>query len=169
MSAAAHLNALDEAAARVALTRCCGASRWVQRMVSARPFADDATLLDVAKAHWAAMAEADILEAFGHHPEIGANIEALREKFAATAQWSAGEQASVATASEDTLVALRDGNVAYRQRYGFIFIVCATAKTAEQMLALLRERMHNERAEELAIAAGEQAKITALRVAKLAD
>jgi len=166
-SPATLLNGLDEASARAALTRCCGATRWVDGMLGRRPFVDDAALLAAADAVWAAMEEADVLEAFSHHPEIGADVDALRAKFAATAAWSEGEQAGAAGASEETLLALRDGNVAYRERYGFIFIVCATGKSADEMLGLLRARMNNERAAELAIAAGEQAKITHLRLAKL--
>lgn len=167
MGAAASVDGRPEAAAREALTRCCGATRWVEGMLSRRPFGDDATLMAAADAVWATMEEADVLEAFSHHPEIGADVEALRAKFGATAAWSEGEQSGAAGASEETLLALRDGNVAYRERYGFIFIVCATGKSAGEMLGLLRARLNNERAAELAIAAGEQAKITRLRLEKL--
>ena len=73
----------------------------------------------------------------------------------------------MAQASEETLHALRDGNVAYEQRYGHIFIVCATGKSAAEMLALLQARMDHDPAEELRIAAAEQAKITHLRLDKL--
>ena len=113
------------------------------------------------------MGEADIVEAFGHHPEIGASLDALRDKFASTAQWASSEQASVAAATEQTLLALRDGNVAYRERFGFIFIVCATGKSAAEMLSLLEARLGNARDRELSIAAAEQGKITALRLAKI--
>lgn len=167
MSAAAILDGQPEAEAREALTRCCGASRWVAGMLRRRPFGDDATLMAAADSVWGKMEEADVLEAFSHHPEIGADVEALRAKFGATAAWSEGEQSGAAGASEETLLALRDGNVAYRERYGFIFIVCATGKSADEMLGLLRARLNNERAAELAIAAGEQAKITRLRLDKL--
>ena len=164
---AATLDGLAEAPAREALTRCCGATRWVDGMLARRPFGDDATLLAAADAVWATMEEADVLEAFSHHPEIGADVDALRAKFGATAAWSEREQAGAAGASEQTLLALRDGNVAYRERFGFIFIVCATGKTAGQMLSMLQARLPNERAAELAIAAGEQAKITRLRLLQL--
>lgn len=167
MSAAAILDGQPEAETRDALTRCCGASRWVEGMLRRRPFGDDATMMAAADAVWATMEEADVLEAFSHHPEIGADVEALRAKFGSTSAWAEGEQSGAAGASEDTLLALRDGNVAYRERHGFIFIVCATGKSADEMLGLLRARLNNERAAELAIAAGEQAKITRLRLEKL--
>lgn len=162
-----NLALLNGPQAEAALTRCCGASRWVQGMLARRPFESETQVLVAADQVWAQMDRADILEAFDHHPRIGANLDALREKFANTAGWSAGEQASVAQASEATLTALRDGNVAYEARYGHIFIVCASGKSAAEMLALLRARMDNDPAEELRIAAGEQAKITRLRLEKL--
>jgi 2-oxo-4-hydroxy-4-carboxy-5-ureidoimidazoline decarboxylase len=168
VSAAAELDAMALAAARESLRRCCGSTAWVDGMIARRPFRDDATLHAAADSVWAEMGREDILEAFSHHPRIGSDLAALREKFAATASWSAGEQASVTTADEATLVALRDGNVAYEARFGWIFIVCATGKSAAQMLELLRARLPNAPAPELRIAAGEQAKITHLRLDKLA-
>lgn len=167
MSAAERLDALDEGDARAALTTACGASAWVTGMLKRRPFRSDAALMASAAETWRAMGEADIVEAFAHHPEIGASLDALRDKFASTAQWASSEQASVAAASEQTLLALRDGNVAYRERFGFIFIVCATGKSAAEMLSLLQARLGNEPDRELSIAAAEQGKITALRLAKL--
>lgn len=164
---AAVLDGLSEDDARAALSRCCGASRWVEGMLARRPFVDGDALVRAAREVWATMERADVLEAFTHHPRIGADMAALREKLAATEAWSAGEQQSVAAASEDTLRRLRDGNLAYEARYGHIFIVCATGKSAEEMLALLEARMHHEPDEELAIAAGEQMKITEIRLAKL--
>lgn len=167
MSVARALNELDEARAREALTRCCGAHRWVEGMLKRRPFASDEAVHDAADAVWAQAQRDDILEALSHHPEIGADIEALRAKFASTAGWSVGEQAGVGAASEGTLRALRDGNLRYRERFGHIFVVCATGKSASEMLALLEARIDNEPAVELAIAAAEQGKITHLRLEKL--
>lgn len=167
-TAAAHLDGLPEAEAEAALTRCCGASRWVAGMLARRPFGDGPRLLDAAEQAWAGLERADILEAFDHHPRIGANLDALRDKFSATANWSASEQSTVAAADEATLVRLRDGNLAYEARFGYIFIVCATGKSAAQMLALLEQRLTHDPAQELAIAAAEQAKITRLRLEKLA-
>nr|WP_255216426.1 2-oxo-4-hydroxy-4-carboxy-5-ureidoimidazoline decarboxylase [Pseudenhygromyxa sp. WMMC2535] len=162
------MNTMDEAAAEAALVRCCGASRWVAAMLARRPFAGDEALYAAALAEWAKMARADVLEAFDHHPRIGADLSRLREKFADTAALSAGEQAGAAAASEAELEALRDANLAYEARFGHIFIVCASGKSAAQMLAILRARMPNDPQTELRVAAGEQAKITRLRLETLA-
>ena len=162
-----HLNALDERAAAEALRRCCGAERWVQAMVSSRPFASQAELEQRAEQCWQALGAEDYLEAFTHHPQIGEDLAALRQRFASTEALSTREQAGVAGAGEATLSALRDGNRAYHERFGYIFIVCATGKSAAQMLSLLRQRLSNPPEQELAIAAAEQAKITRLRLAQL--
>lgn len=170
MSASGKLNGMDEDGVRAALTRCCGAAKWVDAMLASRPFAEDDAVFTRADETWATMERADILEAFTHHPRIGSSIEALREKFGTKGDlnWSSGEQAGVQEAQEATLVALRDGNVAFEERFGHIFIVCATGKSAAEMLALLNARLPGEHADELAIAAGEQAKITRIRLEKLA-
>ncbi len=166
--AAAALDAMPAAAARTALTHCCGASAWVSAMLAARPFRDAAGLSRAKAASFARLVEKDWLEAFAHHPKIG-DVESLRERFAATAHLAGREQAGVEAASEKTLTALRDGNLRYERLHGFIFIVCATGKTAGEMLALLEARLGRTRAEELRTAAGEQEKITALRLAKLGE
>lgn len=165
--AAAVLDAASEADARAMLTRCCGSSAWVRGMLERRPFGDDEALVRAAREVWSAATRDDVLEALTHHPRIGASMDELRKRYATTATWSAGEQAGATAADEATLTALRDGNVAYEARYGHIFVVCATGKSAAQMLALLQARMHHEPAEELAIAAAEQGKITEIRLAKL--
>lgn len=151
------------------LQRCCGAKRWVQGMLARRPFDSLGALHAAADAVWAEMTRDDYLEAFAHHPQIGENLAALREKFASTASWATSEQAGTAGANEDTLLALRDGNAAYHARFGYSFIVCATGKSAEEMLSLLRARLGNTPEHELGIAAAEQSKITHLRLEKLAS
>jgi 2-oxo-4-hydroxy-4-carboxy-5-ureidoimidazoline decarboxylase len=167
MSAAAKLDAASESEARALLSRCCGATRWVDGMLARRPFGDDARLHAAAEQVWAGMDRADILEAFEHHPRIGANLDALRQKFSRTADLSAREQAGALGASEADLHRLRDGNLAYEARFGHIFIVCATGKTAAQMADLLDARLGNDPDTELRIAAAEQAKITRLRLEAL--
>jgi 2-oxo-4-hydroxy-4-carboxy-5-ureidoimidazoline decarboxylase len=164
----AELNALPEAEARAAFERCCGAARWVAGMAAARPFADREQLFAAMQHANGVLAEEDWLEAFRHHPKIG-DVGSLRAKFASTAAWAGAEQAGAAGASEEVLHALADGNRAYEARFGFIFIVCATGKRADEMLALLQARLGNVRAHELAIAAGEQQKITRLRLEKLLE
>ena len=167
MSSAALIDALSTEEARETLVRCCGANAWVNGMLARRPFGDDAGLFRAAEEIWAAMDTAAILEALDHHPRIGADLEQLRKRFASTAAWAAGEQAGASAATEETLRALRDGNVRYEARFGHIFVVCATGKSAEEMVALLEKRLPNDHATELRIAAAEQAKITRLRLEKL--
>jgi 2-oxo-4-hydroxy-4-carboxy-5-ureidoimidazoline decarboxylase len=160
---------LDSAAgdeARTLLQRCCGAARWVERMMARRPFGSNEALLAAAREEWFGLDRADWLEAFGHHPKIG-DRESLRRRFATTAHLSEHEQAGVAGASGDVLSALADGNREYEQKFGYIFIVCATGKSADEMYALLRERLRNLPDTELKIAAAEQAKITRLRLMNL--
>lgn len=162
------LNKLDAEQARALLTRCCGAARWVDGMLAVRPFADAEALFAAGDRVWGEMAEADWREAFSHHPKIG-GVDSLRAKFASTQTWSAGEQSSVTAATEEVLQGLAEGNRLYEEKFGFIFIVCATGKSAAEMLALLQARLPNDRATELRIAAEEQRKIMQLRLAKLLD
>lgn len=168
MSAAAQLNAASDTEAVDILMRCCGARRWAEAVASQRPFASDAQLFEVADHAWQKADRAEVLEALTHHPRIGADLDELRKKYASTASWAAGEQSGAQAADEATLLALRDGNVAYEARYGHIFVVCATGKSASEMLAILQGRMHNTPDDELRIAAAEQGKITRIRLEKLA-
>jgi len=115
---------------------------------------------------WGGLGREDWLEAFAHHPEIG-DVDRLRERFGAGAAFSEGEQAGVEGAGEEVLRRLAAGNRAYREKFGHVFLVCATGKTAAQMLELLEARLPAEPAAELEVAAGEQAKITRLRLEKL--
>ena len=161
--------------AREALLSCCHSRAWAKAMLSSRPFLSRAALFGEADRHWWRVGPLAWEEAFAQHPQIGGDLEALRKKFNRPTQgnqfldWSSGEQANVAQASEDTLQALAQENQAYLDRFGFIFIVCATGKSADEMLQLLRERINNEIDTERYIAAGEQAKITALRLHKLGE
>jgi 2-oxo-4-hydroxy-4-carboxy-5-ureidoimidazoline decarboxylase len=162
----ARLNALPEDEVLQLLISCCGSSAWAKEMLMKRPFASTDTLMEAAEACWSTRSEADFLEAFSHHPKIG-DISSLRDKFASTAHFASGEQGSVASASEEILQGLARGNADYEQKFGFIFIVCATGKSASEMLELLENRLPNSREEELRIAAGEQSKITRIRLEKL--
>jgi 2-oxo-4-hydroxy-4-carboxy-5-ureidoimidazoline decarboxylase len=165
----AALNALSEPAAAAALLRCCGSQRWVAELLAGRPYASTHELLSFAERIWRGLDAPDYLEAFSHHPQIGEDLGALRERFAGTLALSAREQAGVSGADDATLIELRDGNRTYRARFGFIFIVCATGKSAREMLRLLQQRLGNDPADELSIAAAEQAKITRLRLQALAS
>lgn len=161
-----RLDALTETEALAALLRCCGSRRWAEAMARGRPYRDEPGLLAAAERAADGLTRADWLEAFSHHPRIG-DRESLGARFPTTAAWSSGEQAGMAEAGVDLLDALLEGNRAYEARFGHIFIVCATGKSAAEMLALLRERLPNEPDHELGVAAVEQRKITALRLKKL--
>jgi 2-oxo-4-hydroxy-4-carboxy-5-ureidoimidazoline decarboxylase len=150
--------------ARDLLRRACGSTQWVDRMLARRPFETLEALLGAARAEWFALGAADWLQAFADHPRIG-DRESLGRKFPETHDLASREQAGVADAGDDVLTALAEGNVAYEDKFGYIFIVCATGLDAETMLAMLRERLDNDPWTELRIAAEEQAKITALRLA----
>lgn len=160
------LNALSPAARAEALATCCGATAWVSTLNAQFPFNSAAALYEAAERTWHNLAEADWREAFAHHPKIG-DVRALQEKFASTAAWAAGEQGAVKQASLETLEALAAGNAAYEQKFGYIFIVCATGKSAAEMLALLQARLPHEPSQEIHVAMAEQAKITRLRLEKL--
>lgn len=149
-----------------ALRRCCASETWVQRMLEARPFDDFASLLQTAEIIWWELEEADWLEAFAGHPRIG-DLEGLRSRFAATRSWAAGEQAGVDTAGEEVLQALAAANRRYEQTFGYLFIVCASGKSAEEMLGILEQRLASLPGDELRTAAAEQRKITELRLQKL--
>ncbi len=161
-----QLNQLPTAEAITAFMQCCVAERWVQGMVAARPFSSVEHLYDAADKIWQELEEADYLQAFEGHPKIG-DVTSLKQKYASTKQLAVGEQSSVNQATDDVIQALALGNAEYEQRYGFIFIVCATGKSAAEMLALLKARLFNERTLELQNAADEQAKITHIRIEKL--
>ena len=160
------LNALAEDRAREVLARCCGARRWVEQVVARRPLPAFDDLLIAADEAFATLGPDDWREAFAHHPRIG-DLESLRAKFAATAEWASDEQAGVAGARETLIEALVEANRAYEERFGYIFIICATGRSADDMLGALEERLPNEPEEELGIAAAEQMKITHLRLHKL--
>ena len=135
-------------------------------MVSVFPLADVETLMDEAKTKWNELAETDWREAFTYHPKIG-DVNSLKEKFASTSTWAEGEQGAVKEASQADLEALAAGNDEYERKFGYIFIVCATGKSVDEMLALLQARLVNSLEDEILIAMGEQGKITRLRLEKL--
>lgn len=164
---AEYLNGLSDTELYRAFFRCCGSSQWAQSMCSARPFHNDEQVHQRADEIWVSLGSEDFLEAFSHHPQIGASKKSLREKFQSTESWSSSEQAGVAQAKEGVLDRLVQGNQDYLARFGYIFIVCATGKSAEEMTILLESRLPNEPDKELNIAAQEQAKITHIRLEKL--
>lgn len=156
----------DEAGA--VLARCCGCAAWVERMVRRRPFLGAAPLLEIAQEVWMGLAPADWREAFTRHPRIG-DLASLQRRFATTADLAGREQAGVAAASPATLEALAEGNRAYEEKFGYIFIVFASGRSADEMLLLLRQRMGNDPETELRNAAQEQMKIMRLRLERLLE
>lgn len=162
------LGALAEPALRAALERCCGARAWIAAMLGTRPWRTREDLHAAADRSFAALADADWVEAFAHHPRIG-DLDGLRRRFATTAVWAGDEQSGTASAADETLQALARGNADYEARFGHLFIVCATGLAADEMLARLRARLPNDAAAELRHAAAEQAKITHLRLDKLLE
>jgi len=163
-----ELNAMPLQKLYEALEQCCGAKHWVSEMVTKAPFADKETLFKWADEIWENADKDCWLEAFTHHPKIG-DIDSLSKKFANTKQWATGEQSGVQAAKEEILQALAKGNKVYETKFGYIFIVCATGKSAKEMLALLNKRLPNAPEEELLIAMKEQQKITRIRLEKLLE
>ena len=162
----AWLNSLSADEAKKALLQCCGSKRWATLMADARPYENLADLITRANEIWSSLDRDDWLEAFRSHPKIGEK-KAAESVSAQSSQWSGQEQAGVNTASAETTKPLAALNRAYEQKFGFIFIICASGKTSGEMLAALRERLEHDSTEELPIAAAEQSKITELRLKKL--
>lgn len=139
------------------LHRVCGSARWVEEFAKKRPFQSWEEMIDAAQKLWLKLDEGDWLEAFSAHPRIGER----------KAGWSQQEQSGTRGAVSETMNALADANRAYEEKFGFIYLVCATGRSADDMLANCRQRQSNDRATELRNAAEEQAKIIALRLEKL--
>jgi 2-oxo-4-hydroxy-4-carboxy-5-ureidoimidazoline decarboxylase len=161
-----QLNRLSEADATAAFRQCCAAMRWVERMVIDRPFESLSELLEISDRVWEECDVDDYLEAFQGHPRIG-DVESLAKKYAGTKDWVSGEQKGVNGADPAVLERLAKGNADYEERFGHLFIVCATGKSAAEMLALLEARLGNDPEHEIGVAAGEQNKITRIRLKKL--
>ena len=165
----AALTALPPDEAQQEFLKCCGSVKWAQAMVQLRQYATTVGgLVLLGNEMWWSMEQSDWLEAFHSHPKIGER-KAAAEVHTQSKQWSGQEQSGVRDANQDTIDELAQLNREYEEKFGFIFIVCASGKTADEMLALLRERLRNEREVELQIAAAEQAKITELRLKKLVN
>jgi 2-oxo-4-hydroxy-4-carboxy-5-ureidoimidazoline decarboxylase len=160
-------NAASEAEAQDAMLACCGARRWAASMVALRPIASVIALSALADREWSRMEESDWLEAFACHPRIGERSpQRTAHASSKSAAWSSQEQASAAIAEDRILAGIAKGNEAYEQRFGFTYIVCATGKTAEEMLAILTQRLKNDRAAELREAAEQQRQILQIRLGK---
>ena len=162
------LNELVPEEARKELLKCCGATRWAETVERDRPYASLEQLIAKANDVWWSLDEPDWLEAFRSHPKIGER-KAANAVSAQSQQWSTQEQQGVQNAAQEAVEKLAQLNVDYEKKFGFIFIVCATGKSTDEILALLEQRLPNNAAVELPIAAEEQAKITELRLRKLLE
>ena len=160
------LNELPRPDAEAEFLKCCGSTRWARAMTAARPFATEPEVFARADDISSSLEDADWLEAFRAHPKIGeqkaAAVQSHQEQ-----KWSAQEQSGVAEASAGTIAQLAERNREYEDRFGFIFIVCASGKSPDEMLAILNSRIDNDPRSELRIASEEQRKITRLRLEKL--
>jgi len=138
---------------------CCGSRAWVEKMLPFVPAEDMVELLEDAEEQWWKCSESDWKEAFAQHPRIGDR----------KIDWASSEQSGMTKASAEIIEAFLEANKAYEAKFGYIFIVCASGKSAEEMLGMLQVRLMHEPEEEIKIAADEQNKITKLRIEKLLD
>jgi OHCU decarboxylase len=161
-------NEAGESDASEAMLACCGSKRWAAAMVAMRPIASVEVLSDAADRAWGTMQESDWLEAFACHPRIGERKPALvaAHTSAQSSAWSHQEQSSATTAKVSVLAELAEGNQLYEQRFGFTYIVCATGKSADEMLAILKRRLASNRDDELYEAAEQQRQIMQIRLGK---
>lgn len=159
----ARWNQADQAAALEAMLACCASKRWAAAMVALRPIGNVEQLSEAADRVWRTMQEPDWLEAFACHPRIGERKAAAAGQSAA---WSRQEQSQTSTAGQRVLAELAEGNQLYVQRFGFTYIVCATGKSAEEMLVILNRRLAATRDAELREAAEQQRQIMQIRLGK---
>lgn len=162
------INELDQERAKESFFTCCGSHRWAQMMTQARPFHSKEDVGLWAEQSWLQLKREDWMEAFDAHPKIG-DIESLKKKYAVEKELSLGEQAGVNSATATVLTDLADYNKRYHEKFGYIFIVCATGKSADEMLTILKGRIDNVDEDELKNAIEEQKKITRIRLEKLGD
>ena len=162
----AQLDTMPGAEAAFKLAACCGSGRWVSGMLLQRPFGTRERLFVASEQVARGLHEADWLEAFSHHPRIGERNSNAAVSTSAES-WSTGEQSAAATATTAIRGALVEANAEYEKRFGFIFIICASGRSADEILAALRDRMGNELGAEILVAAREQQQITRLRLEKL--
>jgi len=163
-SALQSWNAAGADEALDAMIACCGSRRWAAEMVAKRPIPTIVELSATADDVWSRMEVADWMEAFACHPRIGGRKSARAS--AQSSAWSTQEQSATNVAAEKVLAELAEGNALYEQRFGFTYIVCATGKSAEEMLAILNRRLASDRAKELREAAEQQRQITQIRLGK---
>jgi len=161
-----HVNRLPADQTRKMLLDCCGSIAWADQMISRRPFAEDSDLFESAERIWAQLDSKEWLRAIRHHPAIGSNRGNSKQSGTAR-KWSAGEQSAAQNSSSETLAVLDAANQAYKATFGYVFLICATGKSTDEILHSLRERLANDPKTELRVAAEEMRKIIRLRLEKL--
>ncbi|MBL4624369.1 MAG: 2-oxo-4-hydroxy-4-carboxy-5-ureidoimidazoline decarboxylase [Flavobacteriales bacterium] len=161
-----ELNNISQEQAYSAFEKCCVSKSWINGVLNSMSFDTADDLYQASDKSWSNCKETDWLEAFTGHPKIG-DISSLAKKFSNTHGWAGHEQSGMNTAEMDVIKRLSLGNNNYADKFGFIFIVCAKGKSAQEMLDLLEQRLPNNRKDELQIAAVEQHKITRIRLEKL--
>lgn len=160
------INDLEFADSCDELLKCCRSTEWAEQLAALRPFTSFDDLKKKSASVWWSLGPTDWLEAFRSHPKIGEH-KAVGPVAAESRKWSELEQAGVSRSAEVTLAELAHLNREYEAKFGYIFIVCASGKSADEMLSILRQRLQNEPDDEIRVAAAEQAKITELRIDKL--
>jgi 2-oxo-4-hydroxy-4-carboxy-5-ureidoimidazoline decarboxylase len=159
-----EFNKLPKNEAKENLFRCCGCTHWVDELMNYFPFESILELKNKSDGIWSQCDEGDLMEAFSHHPKIGEKPE---EKHESTAGWASNEQSGVNSANDNIRRELAEINYKYEKKFGYIYIVCATGKSAPELLEILLSRLDNDPQDELKVAASEQNKITHLRIDKL--
>ncbi len=169
MTTLEDLNENAEAHVALELAKCCVSATWTAKMAMTRPYTSSADLITKAASVWYSQCNAeDYLEAFKGHPKIG-DIDSLKDKYALTKDWAGKEQAKITDAPLETLRYLAKANSEYEAKFGYIFIVSASGKSAEEMLAIVQKRLSNSAKEEMGVAMNEQHKITVIRLTKLIE
>jgi 2-oxo-4-hydroxy-4-carboxy-5-ureidoimidazoline decarboxylase len=161
-----ELNILPAPQRSEELAKCCGSTAWVNKMMGLFPFEDMVEILESAEEQWFLCSEADWREAFSHHPKIGEK-SSIDKNSTSAAKWEKDEQAGMESASQKVADSIREANELYEKKFGYIFIVCASGMSADEMLATVQVRLNNSPEVEIEVAADEQNKITKLRIEKL--
>jgi 2-oxo-4-hydroxy-4-carboxy-5-ureidoimidazoline decarboxylase len=159
----AQLNALEQEQAEQVLLACCSSAQWASRVAVARPFASPDELYDVADAAVGDLSDGDLDDALSGHPRIGERVDGER------GAWSRREQSGIQAADARTLEDMAAANRAYEERFGHVYLVCATGRSAGELLGLLRTRLGNDAATERRVLRAELAKINRIRLVRLVE
>ncbi len=162
-----ELNKLNSKELKKIFFTCCGSEEFAKSLAEAAPFKNEDDLTNKADKIWHALSQEECLKAFSHHPPIGEDLDSLRQKYKGTSTFTIGEQKGIAGASDETLEKLGKLNQDYLKKFTFVFLICATGKSADQILDILKVRIQNSIAQEIKNAKEEQALITKIRLKKI--